>query len=75
MALMADGLIVLLAGNMVFRFYGGLLSKNSEVFSEMLSSSSHQHPPAETWDGCPLLRLSDSPDELAYFLNALMDIT
>ena len=72
---MADGTIVLLAGSTVFRVYSGLLSKYSEVFSDMLSLSSRQPPSAETWDGCPLVHLSDSPDEFAYFLNALMDIT
>jgi len=71
---MPDGSIALLADDTIFLVYGGLLSKYSEVFSGMLSLSSHQPPHAETYDGCPLVHLSDRQDDLAYFLNALMDI-
>jgi hypothetical protein len=71
---MPDGTMVLLANNTLFRVYPGLLSKHSEVFRGMASLSGCQPPNSETYDGCPLVRMTDDPEDLAYFLNATMGL-
>ncbi|KIJ32799.1 hypothetical protein M422DRAFT_265282 [Sphaerobolus stellatus SS14] len=63
-----DGTIVLLAKATLFRVYYGILSRECEVFrgtSQLLEDR-------ETHDGCPLVRLEDDPELLAYFLQTLM---
>ena len=64
--------MVLLANSTVFRVYPGLLSKHSEVFGGMVSLSGHQPENAETYDGCPLVRMPDEAEDLAFFLEATM---
>ncbi|KAF8584677.1 hypothetical protein K439DRAFT_1410929 [Ramaria rubella] len=68
-----DGTVVLLAEGVLFRVYGGLLARHSEVFRSMFSLSSHLPSNAEQHDGCPLVRLKDTPKDLEYFLNVLLD--
>ncbi|KAM5539624.1 hypothetical protein V8D89_006733 [Ganoderma adspersum] len=64
-----DGSIVLVAGNTGFRVYRALLAAQSTVFTDMLSSG----PDAEeTCDGCPVVHLSDSPEDVAHFLRVLL---
>ena len=68
-----DGNIVLVAENVAFRVYRGLLAAQSTVFEDMLASSS---PLAdESFDGCPVVRLSDSPMELAHLLGVILPKT
>jgi hypothetical protein len=69
---MSDGSMVLLANDTLFRMYFGLLSNYSEVFSGMATLSECQPPDAEVYDGCPLIRLTDDAEELAYFLDMIM---
>ena len=64
-----DGSVVLVAQNTGFRVFRSLLAAQSMVFSNMFSSSS---PHAEEmFEGCPIVRLSDSPHDVAYFLRVL----
>ncbi|PIL26475.1 hypothetical protein GSI_12233 [Ganoderma sinense ZZ0214-1] len=66
----ADGSVVLVARNTGFRVFRSLLAAQSTVFSDMLSSSS---PNAEEmFEGCPVVHLSDSPQDVAYFLGVLL---
>ena len=69
-----DGNIVLVAReNVAFRVYRGLLAAQSTVFEDMFASSS---PLAdESFDGCPLVRLSDSSMELAHLLRVILPKT
>ena len=72
---MSDGTMVLLASNTIlFRVYPGLLSKHSDVFGGMATLSECQPPNAEIYDGCPLVRLSDDAQDLAYFLKMTMGL-
>ena len=71
---MPDGTMVLLSSDTLFRIYPGLLSKQSEVFRGMASLSEHQPADAETYDGCPLVRLTDDAQDLAYFLETTMGL-
>ncbi|KIJ39242.1 hypothetical protein M422DRAFT_257849 [Sphaerobolus stellatus SS14] len=70
----ADGIIVLLAESTVFRVHASILSLECGVFRHMLAASTDTDilTCVETYDGCRLLRLSDEPEFLMYFLKALM---
>ncbi|KAI1795320.1 hypothetical protein LXA43DRAFT_1090970 [Ganoderma leucocontextum] len=65
-----DGNIVLVARETAFRIYRGLLAGQSTVFSDMFVSSTSS--PDETFDGCPVVHLSDSPHDLAHLLRVLL---
>ena len=67
-----DGNIVLVASDseIAFRIYRGLLAAQSTVFSDMFASSTSS--PDETFDGCPVVYLSDSPYDLAHLLRVLL---
>ena len=71
---MPDGTMVLLASNTLFRVYPGLLSKHSEVFKGMTSLSDCQPPNTEIYDGCPVVRLTDAAEDLAFFLATTMGL-
>ena len=65
-----DGNIVLVARRVAFRIYRGLLASQSTVFSDMFASSSSSAD--ETFEGCPVVQLTDSPCDLAHLLRALL---
>ncbi|RPD55970.1 hypothetical protein L227DRAFT_579187 [Lentinus tigrinus ALCF2SS1-6] len=65
-----DGSIVLVAGTTAFKVYKGLLSAQSHVFSDMLFAG---NPHAtQVFDGCPVVHLSDSPEDLRHLLRTLI---
>ncbi|KAM5539306.1 hypothetical protein V8D89_006997 [Ganoderma adspersum] len=65
-----DGSVVLVAQNTAFRVFRTLLAAQSTVFADMLSSSS---PNAEEmFEGCPVVHLSDSPQDIAHLLHVLL---
>lgn len=68
-----DGNIVLVAKHTGFRIYRGLLSSQSTVFSDMFASSTSNVD--ETFDGCPVVHLSDSPHDLVHLLHVLIPKT
>ncbi len=65
-----DGNLVLVAGTTAFRVYRGILAKKSTVFANMFHMGSLDV--TETFDGCPVLHLSDHPEDLRDFLQFLM---
>ncbi|KAH9923953.1 uncharacterized protein BXZ73DRAFT_50707 [Epithele typhae] len=64
-----DGNIVLLCRGSAFRMYRGLLTRNSVIFRDLFSMA--QAPSAETVDSCPVVHISDSPEDLRHLLRAL----
>ena len=64
-----DGNIILEAGLTQFKVYRGILALNSDIFRDMFAVS--QPVEQESVDGCPIVHLSDSPDDVRYVLNAL----
>ncbi|KIJ29133.1 hypothetical protein M422DRAFT_269563 [Sphaerobolus stellatus SS14] len=64
--------MVLLCNNTLFRVYIGILSAQSEIFWDMFSLTLHQPPEIEKYDDCPLVWLTDDPEELTHFLKALV---
>ena len=65
-----DGNIVLVAGGTGFRVFGGLLAVHSPVFADILGMPVGDNN--ELVDGCPTVRLSDSPHDLAHLLHVLV---
>ncbi|KAL1946218.1 hypothetical protein VTO73DRAFT_15345 [Trametes versicolor] len=65
-----DGNIVLVAGTRAFRVYKGLLAAQSSMFADMFFASRPQAD--ELFEGCPVVRLSDSPEELKHLLDVLI---
>ncbi|KAI0760096.1 hypothetical protein C8Q74DRAFT_1319353 [Fomes fomentarius] len=65
-----DGNIVLIAGNLSFKVYRGLLASQSPVFADMFSTGD---PHADSQiDGCPIVHLQDTPQALRHLLRALI---
>lgn len=62
-----DGTVILVAGDVEFRVYKGILSEASAVFRDMFSFPQPPAPP--TADGCPIVHLSDSPEDLRHVLR------
>lgn len=75
-----DGNIVLIARNIEFRVYKGILAKHSPVFHDMFSlpppaapeSSGNTAVPIGT---CTVVHLSDSPEDLRHVLRVCMPET
>ncbi|KZT07943.1 uncharacterized protein LAESUDRAFT_758072 [Laetiporus sulphureus 93-53] len=64
-----DGSIVLIAQGVAFRVFRGLLAQHSEVFRDMLSMP--QQEETSMLEGCPMVELHDSPEDLRYLLREL----
>lgn len=66
-----DGTIILITDNVAFRVYEGLLSRDSSVFCRNYGL---QSLPAdgEKVGGCPVVRPSDSAEELRVLLRAML---
>ncbi|EIW56908.1 uncharacterized protein TRAVEDRAFT_128274 [Trametes versicolor FP-101664 SS1] len=69
----SDGNIILLAHDVEFRVYKGLLAEHSPVFRDMFSLP---QPPCPNTvlseDACPVVQLSDSPEDLRHILRVYM---
>ncbi|KAI0705964.1 hypothetical protein C8T65DRAFT_809535 [Cerioporus squamosus] len=67
-----DGTIILVARNVEFRVYKGVLADHSSVFADMISlpqPTSSSSSPAHV--DCPLIYLEESPEDLRHILRAL----
>ncbi|KAM5543850.1 hypothetical protein V8D89_002467 [Ganoderma adspersum] len=70
-----DGTVILHAGDVEFRVYGGLLEGHSMGFKELFAQS---HPTrtvsiaGRTEFLCPVIKLSDSPHDLRHVLRSCM---
>ncbi|KIK52868.1 hypothetical protein GYMLUDRAFT_179637 [Collybiopsis luxurians FD-317 M1] len=67
----SDGNIVLLASMFAFKIHRGQLQRHSEFFDGMFDIP--QPSKQDTLEGCPLVEMQDSPDDLYHFLGALYD--
>lgn len=68
----SDGSIILVAGDVEFRIYKGLLADHSPVFRDMFSLPQPPVIASLTIDTCPVVHLSDSPYDLRHVLRAYM---
>ena len=65
-----DGNIILVAQDVAFCIYRCLLAAQSTVFADMFASASPSSD--ECMDGCPVVRVSDSSEDLAHLLRVLL---
>lgn len=73
-----DGNIIIQAGNLVFKVFRSILSRESTVFNEMIfalppSASPSQEDAVASFDGLPLVFLTDTEDEIRLFLSVIYD--
>ncbi|RPD53662.1 hypothetical protein L226DRAFT_482950 [Lentinus tigrinus ALCF2SS1-7] len=67
-----DGTIILVARNVQFRVYKGILADHSSVFADMFSIPQPASPPAGALPlDCPVVYLDDIPEDIRYILRAL----
>ncbi|KAL1700921.1 hypothetical protein EV121DRAFT_294741 [Schizophyllum commune] len=67
-----DGSIVLQADNTQFRFYKGLLARHSQIFADMIAVV-HPQNDEHTVEGCTVVTLSDSAQDVRFMLLWLLD--
>ncbi len=74
----SDGTVILVAMNVEFRFYRALLADHSPVFKAMFAAP---HPsrvaPIDKHQSiiCPVVQLTDSPEDLRHILSAYISGT
>ncbi|KAH8099880.1 hypothetical protein BXZ70DRAFT_224441 [Cristinia sonorae] len=66
-----DGNVVLMVNkDMLFKVHRSILSVHSAVFKDMFAMPQPAYPDEEDmYDGCPLVRLSDAPEDMGIFLD------
>lgn len=65
-----DGNVILAASGIGFRVFRSLLAAQSAVFADMFASSSSDAE--EMLEGCPVVHVSDTPEDVAHFLRVLL---
>ena len=68
-----DGNVVLVAGNIMFKVYRGLLAAQSPIFGDMFAVASSSR--GAHFGDVPTVRLTDSPEDLKHLLRALVPNT
>jgi hypothetical protein len=66
-----DGNVILQAGSKQFRVHRSILSASSSIFKDMFTLSSPSD--GVLVEGCHVVHLSDTADDLHYVLQALYD--
>ncbi|KAI0742463.1 hypothetical protein C8Q80DRAFT_1188524 [Daedaleopsis nitida] len=71
-----DGTIVLVARDVKFRVYKGVLAHHSSVFADMFSLPQPTDKTAvvilDTPSSCPVVHLDDSPEDMRHILRAIL---
>ncbi|KAI9061883.1 hypothetical protein FKP32DRAFT_1604601 [Trametes sanguinea] len=71
-----DGNIILVAQHVSFKVYKGLLAEHSEVFRSMfLVAQGSQASTDLSTDGCPVVTLDDSPEDLRQFFRLIYPLS
>lgn len=68
-----DGNIAILSNNNYFLVHQGLLCRHSEVLKTSINALQGRNDDPQSLEGCPVLHLQDSPEDIASFLVALYD--
>lgn len=68
-----DGNVVFQAGNLVFKVIQSIMSRESPIFGDMFALPQPQADAAEIFDGCPLVCLPDTEEEIRSFLCVIFD--
>jgi hypothetical protein len=74
-----DGSVILQADSILFRVHKSQLSRRSVIFSDMFTlpqpavTTTHATLADESYEGCPIVKLHDSAEDVANLLLALYD--
>ncbi|KAM5531292.1 hypothetical protein V8D89_015047 [Ganoderma adspersum] len=69
---LSDGSIVTAAvDNVAFRVHKSILARRSEIFNDLFSLPNADEATAETMEGCPVVRVSDSSIDIRHLLRVL----
>ncbi|KAM5537267.1 hypothetical protein V8D89_008997 [Ganoderma adspersum] len=66
-----DGNVILVAGNVEFRVFKGILADHSPVFKDMFALPQPDTAPSDN-AVCPVVDLTDSPSDLRHILRLIM---
>ncbi|KAJ6472667.1 hypothetical protein C8R47DRAFT_1054010 [Mycena vitilis] len=66
-------IIVIQAQEKIFRVLGGILAARSSVFHDMIALPQPPNSDIERIEGCPVVRLQDSAEDVEVFLRAIYD--
>ena len=67
-----DGNVILVAEKTAFKVHRSILARNSEIFHDLFELP--QPVDEETFEGCPIVHLPDSKEDVEYMLAGLCDI-
>ncbi|RDX49007.1 hypothetical protein OH76DRAFT_620714 [Lentinus brumalis] len=70
-----DGTVILAAGDVDFRVFKGILAEHSPVFKDMFSLPQPPLANGQFPSPCPIVHLSDSPDDIRALLRVCMPKT
>ena len=65
-----DGNVILIARGVAFKLYKDLLAAQSHIFADLFSLPVPST--SETLNGCPVVRLMDSPEDIRHLLGVLL---
>ena len=68
-----DGNIILQADNILFRVHQSMLSRYSPIFKDTFAIPQPPFQENEHLDGCPVIALSDTADDLTNIISLLYD--
>jgi hypothetical protein len=66
-----DGNVILIAGDLAFKVYKGMLSRHSAIFADLFRLPQPKSTSEEMLEGCPIVHLHDSERDFGDFLMAL----
>lgn len=66
-----DGNIILQAQDTLFKVHKGILAQNSSVFQDMFSLPQPPSVDTDLVEGCPVVQLSDTAEEVECVLQAI----
>jgi len=70
-----DGNIVLQVENTLFRVHQSILSRESQIFKDTFSMPQVPSQEDELIEGCPVVRLSDTAEDMGNIISLLYDGT
>ena len=68
-----DGNVILQAEGTLFKVHRSVLARSSSVFKDMFSFPQPPFTDTEMMDGCPVVKLSDSAEEVGYVLEGIFE--
>ena len=69
-----DGNVVIVArDSLAFKVHRGVLARHSAVIDNLFRAAKPPSEKGQSWDGCPVVHIPDSPKDFEWLLMALYD--